>query len=71
MIWCRPCEPGRLRDAIELVARIAPAMTPPCASCSAGTRRGWLCGSVQVLPAADVEDVLQETFLTAWRSARR
>jgi RNA polymerase sigma-70 factor (ECF subfamily) len=32
----------------------------------------WLAARLRmVLPAADVEDVLQETFLAAWRSARR
>ncbi len=32
----------------------------------------WLAGRLRAsLPAADVEDVLQETFLAVWRGARR
>jgi len=32
----------------------------------------WLAGRLRsVLPAADVEDVLQESFLAVWRGARR
>ena len=32
-------------------------------------RRGWRPGCGSVLPAAEVEDVLQETFLAVWRGA--
>jgi RNA polymerase sigma-70 factor (ECF subfamily) len=36
-----------------------------------GRHAPWLAVRLRtVLPAADVEDVLQETFLAAWRSAR-
>jgi RNA polymerase sigma-70 factor, ECF subfamily len=37
-----------------------------------GRHAGWLAARLRaVLPAADVEDVLQETFLAAWRAAGR
>src|SRR5260370_16912390 len=36
-----------------------------------GRHAPWLAVRLRsVLPAADVEDVLQETFLAAWRAAR-
>ncbi|WP_203924582.1 RNA polymerase sigma factor [Rugosimonospora africana] len=36
-----------------------------------GRHAPWLAGRLRaVLPAADVEDVLQETFLAVWRGAR-
>ena len=36
-----------------------------------GRHAPWLAARLrEVLPAADVEDVLQETFLAVWRGAR-
>ena len=58
-------------DDDELVARIAAGDDAALRELFGRHRRGWLAVRLRaLLPAADVEDVLQETFLAAWRGAR-
>ncbi len=57
-------------DDDELVARIAAGDDTALRELF-GRHASWLAVRLRsVLPAADVEDVLQETFLAAWRGAR-
>ena len=57
-------------DDDELVARIAAGDDIALRELF-GRHASWLAVRLRsVLPAADVEDVLQETFLAAWRGAR-
>jgi RNA polymerase sigma-70 factor (ECF subfamily) len=57
-------------DDDELVARIAAGDDIALRELF-GRHTSWLAVRLRsVLPAADVEDVLQETFLAAWRGAR-
>jgi len=56
-------------DDDELVARIAAGDDTALRELF-GRHAPWLAARLRtVLPAADVEDVLQETFLAAWRGA--
>jgi len=58
-------------DDDELVARIAAGDDTALRELF-GRHASWLAVRLRsVLPAADVEDVLQETFLAAWRGAGR
>ena len=58
-------------DDDDLVARIAGGDDTALRELF-GRHAPWLAARLRaVLPAADVEDVLQETFLAAWRGARR
>src|SRR5579859_1391129 len=57
-------------DDDELVARVAAGDDTALRELF-GRHAPWLAARLRaVLPAADVEDVLQETFLAAWRGAR-
>jgi RNA polymerase sigma-70 factor (ECF subfamily) len=57
-------------DDDDLVARVAAGDDTALRELF-GRHAPWLAVRLRaVLPAADVEDVLQETFLAAWRSAR-
>jgi RNA polymerase sigma-70 factor (ECF subfamily) len=57
-------------DDDELVARVAAGDDTALRELF-GRHAPWLAVRLRaVLPAADVEDVLQETFLAAWRGAR-
>jgi RNA polymerase sigma-70 factor (ECF subfamily) len=57
-------------DDDELVARIAAGDDTALRELF-GRHASWLAARLRSqLPAADVEDVLQETFLAAWRGAR-
>ena len=57
-------------DDDDLVARVATGDDTALRELF-GRHAPWLAVRLRtVLPAADVEDVLQETFLAAWRSAR-
>jgi RNA polymerase sigma-70 factor (ECF subfamily) len=57
-------------DDDELVARIAAGDDPALRELF-NRHAPWLAARLRAsLPAADVEDVLQETFLAAWRGAR-
>src|SRR5512142_3160121 len=57
-------------DDDDLVARIAAGDDTALRELF-GRHAPWLAARLRaVLPAADVEDVLQETFLAAWRGAR-
>jgi RNA polymerase sigma-70 factor (ECF subfamily) len=56
-------------DDDDLVARIAVGDDAALRELF-GRHAPWLAARLRLLlPAADVEDVLQETFLAAWRSA--
>jgi RNA polymerase sigma-70 factor, ECF subfamily len=58
-------------DDDELVARIAAGDDPALRELF-DRHAPWLAARLRaLLPAADVEDVLQETFLAAWRGAGR
>ena len=57
-------------DDDDLVARVAAGDDTALRELF-GRHAPWLAVRLRaVLPAADVEDVLQETFLAAWRGAR-
>ena len=57
-------------DDDDLVARVAAGDDTALRELF-GRHAPWLAARLRaVLPAADVEDVLQETFLAAWRGAR-
>jgi len=57
-------------DDDDLVARVAVGDDTALRELF-GRHAPWLAARLRaVLPAADVEDVLQETFLAAWRGAR-
>src|SRR5690349_22022899 len=57
-------------DDDDLVARVAAGDDTALRELF-GRHAPWLATRLRtVLPAADVEDVLQETFLAAWRGAR-
>ena len=57
-------------DDDELVTRVAAGDDTALRELF-GRHAPWLAVRLRaVLPAADVEDVLQETFLAAWRGAR-
>src|SRR5215471_14511870 len=64
--------PGCNRDAMDdddLVARVAAGDDAALRELF-GRHAPWLAVRLRaVMPAADVEDVLQETFLAAWRGA--
>src|SRR5919198_5604220 len=66
---CRPSATGRAMDNDELIAAVAAG--DDAALRELFSRHApWLAARLRaVLPAADVEDVLQETFLAAWRGA--
>jgi RNA polymerase sigma-70 factor, ECF subfamily len=56
-------------DDDDLVARIAAGDDTALRELF-GRHASWLAARLRtILPAADVEDVLQETFLAAWRGA--
>src|SRR6188472_3700618 len=73
--WPRPRwpMPGCNREAMDdddLLARVAAGDDTALRELF-GRHAPWLAVRLRtVLPAADVEDVLQETFLAAWRGAR-
>jgi RNA polymerase sigma-70 factor (ECF subfamily) len=57
-------------DDDDLVARVAAGDDTALRELF-GRHASWLAARLRtVLPAADVEDVVQETFLAAWRGAR-
>jgi RNA polymerase sigma-70 factor (ECF subfamily) len=57
-------------DDDELIARVAAGDDTALRELF-GRHASWLAVRLRtVMPAADVEDVLQETFLAAWRGAR-
>ncbi|HTZ92648.1 MAG TPA: sigma factor [Streptosporangiaceae bacterium] len=66
-------QPGRNRDAIdddELIAAMAGGDDTALRELFA-RHAPWLAARLRsVLPAAEVEDVLQESFLAVWRGAR-
>ena len=66
---CLGCKRGEMDDD-ELVGRVAAGDDTALRELF-GRHAPWLAVRLRtVLPAADVEDVLQETFLAAWRGAR-